>query len=340
MKPIIGITMGDVAGIGPEISAKALAHREFYEICSPLVVGDGGAMRQAVDIAKVNLEVHPIKSVDAARFEHGTIDVLDLENVDIGGFTHGHVNAMAGRAAVEFVKKAVDLALKGEIDAIATGPIHKEAVNLAGYHYSGHTELLGDLTGTKDYAMLLVDGNFRVAHVSTHVSLREACDRVKKDRVLKVIKLADQTVRRLGIQSPKVAVAGLNPHAGEGGMFGREEIDEIAPAVEEAKRAGIDAEGPIPPDTVFAKLKGGQYDVVVAMYHDQGHIPTKVLGFSLDRSTMTWTALGGVNVTIGLPIIRTSVDHGVAFGKAGKGTANPQSMMEAIKLAVQLAKSG
>jgi len=339
-KPIIGITMGDVTGIGPEIAAKALADPETYKMCSPLVIGDAQAMKQAIEeIAKVHLKLHPIKSVSQAKFEFGTADVLDLENIDMKGFVHGKVNAMAGKASVEYVQKGVELALAKKIDAVVTGPIHKEAINAGGYHYAGHTEILADLTKTKDYSMLLVDRDFRVAHVTTHCSMREACDRIRKPRVFTVIKLLNETLKRMGIKEPRIAVAGLNPHSGEGGMFGREEIEEISPAIVEAKGMGIQVDGPVPPDTIFAKLKGKQYDGVVAMYHDQGHIPTKVLGFDLDVKTMTYTSVAGVNITMGLPIIRTSVDHGTAYGKAGKGRANPQSLMDAIKLATILAKN-
>ncbi len=339
-KPVVGITMGDVTGIGPEIAVKALADPETYKMCNPLVIGDGQAMKQAIEeIAKVNLKLHPIKSVSQAKFEFGTADVLDLGNIDMKGFVHGKVNAMAGKASVEYVQKGVELAMAKKIDAVVTGPIHKEAINAGGYHYAGHTEILADLTKTKDYSMLLVDRDFRVAHVTTHCSMREACDRIRKPRVLTVIKLLNETLKRMGIKEPRIAVAGLNPHSGEGGMFGREEIEEISPAIVEAKGMGIQVDGPVPPDTIFAKLKGKQYDGVVAMYHDQGHIPTKVLGFDLDVKTMTYTSVAGVNITMGLPIIRTSVDHGTAYGKAGKGRANPQSLMDAIKLATILAKN-
>ena len=339
-KPIIAITMGDVTGIGPEIAAKALANPDTYKICNPLVIGAAQAMKQAIEeIAKVNLKLHPIKSVSEAKFEFGTADVLDLENIDMKGFVFGKVNAMAGKASVEYIQKGVELAMAKKIDAVVTGPIHKEAINAGGYHYAGHTEILADLTKTKDYSMMLVDRDFRVAHVTTHCSMREACDRIRKPRVLTVIKLLNDTLKRMGIKEPRIAVAGLNPHSGEGGMFGREEIEEISPAIAEGKRMGIKVDGPVPPDTIFAKLKGKQYDGVVAMYHDQGHIPTKVLGFDLDVKTMTYTAVAGVNITMGLPIIRTSVDHGTAYGKAGKGKANPQSLMDAIKLATILAKN-
>jgi 4-hydroxythreonine-4-phosphate dehydrogenase len=253
------------------------------------------------------------------------------------GFVFGKVNAMAGKASVEYIQKGVELAMAKKIDAVVTGPIHKEAINAGGYHYAGHTEILADLTKTKDYSMMLVDRDFRVAHVTTHCSMREACDRIRKPRVLTVIKLLNDTLKRMGIKEPRIAVAGLNPHSGEGGMFGREEIEEISPAIVEGKRMGIKVDGPVPPDTIFAKLKGKQYDGVVAMYHDQGHIAVKLVGFSVKAGGSEWTKMSGVNVTMGLPILRTSVDHGVAFGKAGQGRANPQSMVDAIRLAIQLA---
>jgi 4-hydroxythreonine-4-phosphate dehydrogenase len=227
--------------------------------------------------------------------------------------------------------------MAGKIDATVTGPINKEAINKAGFHYAGHTEIYADLTNTRDYAMLLAHENFRVIHVSTHVSLREACDRVKKARVYRVIRLGEDAVKKLGIDHPRIAVAGLNPHAGENGMFGREEIEEIEPAIMQARSEGLNVEGPIPPDTVFSKMQGGQYDLVVAMYHDEGHIPTKVIGFQYDERTKTWGSMSGINITCGLPIIRVSVDHGTAFGKAGEGRANPESMIEAIRIAARLA---
>jgi len=243
---------------------------------------------------------------------------------------------MAGKAAVEYIQKAVALAQEGKVGAIVTAPIHKEAMNKAGYHYSGHTELLAELTQTKDYAMLLAHGPFRVSHVTTHTSLRKAVDRIKKDRVFTVIRLTREFLNRLGIENPRIGVAGLNPHAGEDGLFGDEEIQEIRPAIEEAKKMGWAVEGPVPPDTVFTKMRGKQYDAVVAMYHDQGHIAVKLVGFSMKPGGKEWDKMGGVNVTLGLPIIRTSVDHGVAFGKAGEGRANPQSMIDAIRLAIAL----
>jgi 4-phospho-D-threonate 3-dehydrogenase / 4-phospho-D-erythronate 3-dehydrogenase len=336
-RPLIGISVGDPAGIGPEITAKALALEETYRVCRPLVVCDLGVMEAAVRFSKLSLKTRAVSCASDGRYESGTIDVLDMKNVDMAKLEYKKVGAMTGKASYEYIEKVIKLAMAKEIDATVTGPIHKEAIAAAGCKHPGHTEIYGALTGTRDYTMMLADGNFRVVHVSTHVALREAIERVKKPRVLRVIELAYDALRRLGIEKPRIAVAGLNPHAGEGGMFGREEIDHIQPAIDEARARGMNVDGPIPPDTVFAKMKGGQYDMVVCMYHDQGHIPTKLAGFSYDQKTNTWTAMSGVNVTLGLPIIRASVDHGVAFGKAGEGRANPESMIQAIHMAIKLA---
>ena len=333
----IAITMGDAAGIGPEIIVKALERKELHRQAIPVVVGDAKTMEQAVSIAKSRLKILAISDFDQVRDDPDTIHVLDLENIDLSKLRHGRVDPMPGKAAVEYIQKAVALALEGRVAAIVTAPIHKEAINKAGFRYSGHTELLADLTNTKDYAMLLAHGPFRVSHVTTHTSMRKACDRVKKDRVFTVIRLTHEFLKQLGIEHPRIGVAGLNPHSGEDGLFGDEEIKEIGPAIEEAKKKGWTVEGPVPPDTVFTKMRGKQYDAVVAMYHDQGHIAVKLVGFSMKPGGKEWDKMSGVNVTMGLPIVRTSVDHGVAFGKAGEGRANPQSMVDAIKLAIKLA---
>ncbi|MGA7562468.1 MAG: 4-hydroxythreonine-4-phosphate dehydrogenase PdxA [Desulfobaccales bacterium] len=339
-KPLLGISMGDPGGIGPEICAKALNDPDIYRISRPLVVGDGEVMADVIRFCRLPVSIHRCEQPEAGRYVFGTIDVLDLKNLEAGSLRHKQVTAEQGRAAFEYVLKVVELAMAGRIDATVTAPINKAAINAAGYHYAGHTEIYAHLTGTRDYAMMLADGDFRVAHVSTHVALRKACDLVKKARIGKVIELACRTLRQLGIASPRLAVAGLNPHCGEGGIFGTEDDEEIAPAVAAARAAGIDAEGPLPADTVFSKMLGGAYDLVVVMYHDQGHIPAKLLGFRYDGKTDTWGSLAGVNVTLGLPIVRTSVDHGTAFDKAGEGRANPQSMIEAIRLAARLAACG
>jgi 4-hydroxythreonine-4-phosphate dehydrogenase len=336
--PIIGISMGDPAGIGPEIASKALAKSEMYAKCRPLVVGDATVMEQAVQIAKVNLKINSINKPIEAKFKFGIIDVVDLANVNIAELKYGKVSAMGGKAAFEAVKKLIELALTGDVDATVTGPINKEALNLAGYHYSGHTEIYAEFTKTKNYTMMLAEGKLRVVHVSTHVSLRQACDCVKKERVYTVIKLANSTMRNFGIEKPRIGVAGLNPHASDGGLFGCEEVDEIAPAILKARSEGIIVEGPVPPDTIFSKALGGQYDIVVAMYHDQGHIPLKIVGFTWNDEAKCWNSVSGVNITLGLPIIRTSVDHGTAFGKAGKGTATEESLINAMDYAIKFAE--
>jgi 4-hydroxythreonine-4-phosphate dehydrogenase len=336
--PLIGITMGDPAGIGAEIAVKAMLCPEVEGICRPVIIGDANAVADAIRFTGLKGREKSISKISEAAFEPGTVNVLDLKNVDMGGLIYGKVQPSAGRAAFEYIKRGIELALEGSIDAVVTGPIHKEALNQAGYDYSGHTEIFADLTDTSDYAMMLVDQGMRVVHVTTHVSLRKACDLVKRNRVLTVIRLAHDAMQALGIETPRIGVAGLNPHSGEHGLFGDEEIRQIIPAIKDAQALGIIAEGPVPPDTLFAKTRSGQYDVAIAMYHDQGHIPLKTVGFTCDPETGKWSSVSGVNVTLGLPIIRTSVDHGVAFGKAGKGIANPESMVQAIQMAVELAK--
>jgi len=339
-RPVIGITMGDPASIGPEITLKALNNPSIYEQAKPLVVGDLGMMYKAREtVGLKNLKFHKISQVSEALFEYGTIDVLDMGLVDSEKLELGKVSKEAGEAAFQYVVKVIELANKGKVDATVTNAFNKEAINLAGHHYSGHTEVYAEYTGTKSYTMMLALGDLRVVHVSTHVSLREACDRVKKDRVLEVIRIANDACKQLGIKNPKVGVAGLNPHSGEGGLFGREEIEEIIPAIEAANAEGILAEGPVPPDTVFSKARGGWYDIVVAMYHDQGHISLKVVGFVYDRDAQVWEAVEGVNITLGLPIIRVSVDHGTAFDQAGTGQANELSLMNSIDYAIRLAKN-
>jgi 4-phospho-D-threonate 3-dehydrogenase / 4-phospho-D-erythronate 3-dehydrogenase len=338
-RPLLGISTGDPAGIGPEITVKALSHKKIYEACKPLVVCDAAIIKQILKICGLSFEIKAIGDPAEGLYKFGTIDVLDMKNIDADKFKFNVVNEMCGKASFEYVAKVIELATTRRIDATITGPIHKEAIQQAGYNFAGHTEIYGELTNTKDYTMMLADGHFRVVHVSTHVSLMEAIKRVKKDRVLTVIQLAHNALKRIDIKNPRVAVAGLNPHAGENGLFGREEIDEIIPAINEAKNLGINAEGPFPPDTIFPKMKGGQYDVVVCMYHDQGHIPTKLLGFNYDHTSNKWEGLSGINITLGLPIIRVSVDHGVAFDKGGKGEANPESMIQAIKYGARLCSS-
>jgi 4-hydroxythreonine-4-phosphate dehydrogenase len=337
--PILAITMGDPAGIGPEIAAKTFANKAVHTICRPILIGHHLIMENAIKIAQAGVTVNKIADVSQARFEPGTLNVLDVEGIDINNITFGEISAQAGNIAFQAVKMAIDLAKQGKVDGTVTGPIHKEAINRAGHHFSGHTEIYAHFTNTSKYAMLLVDENIKVIHVTTHVSLRKACDLVKKDRILDVICLLEEGLKKLGITSPRIGVAGLNPHASDGGLFGNEEAEEICPAILMAKRFGILAEGPIPADTLFALANGGRFDGCVAMYHDQGHIPFKVLGFNWDQEKKTMKSVRGVNITLGLPIIRTSVDHGTAFEIAGKGVASPDALNHAIEYAVKLCKN-
>lgn len=339
-KPIIAITLGDPAGIGPEITVKALSDQSIYESCRPIVIGDSSVLERAMNIPGMpRAKLYPVASVGDAAFTYGTIDVLDMGIINIEELEIGKVSAMAGAAAYRYVQEAIRLAMAGDVDATVTNPLNKEAIHLAGCPYAGHTEIYADLTHTSSFTMMLAHHDLRVVHVSTHVSLREACDRVKADRVLEVIRIADKACRQMEIAHPRVGVAGLNPHCGENGLFGREEIEEIQPAIDQARAAGIDAQGPFPPDSIFSKARGGFFDIVVAMYHDQGHIPLKVIGFTYDQEQRRWAQVQGVNITLGLPIIRTSVDHGTAFDQAGQGTASEASLLTAIYYAIRFART-
>ena len=329
-RPVIGITMGDPASIGPEIALKALSKRQpFHDHCQPVVIGDARVLERARSLLALGeIQIVPVTDLAQLNVHPGQVGVLDLHNADPDAFALGEVSEIAGRAAAEYVVRGTELALEGQIAAIVTAPINKEAINLGGYHFPGHTELLAHLTGAEDVSMMLTSSKLRVLHVSTHVSLEEAIRRVQTERVLKVIQLADRACKMLGILQPRVAVAGLNPHASEGGLFGHQEQDEITPAINAAKEQGINASGPHPGDTVFLQTVQGRYDVVIAMYHDQGHIPMKLIGFD-----------EGVNVSIGLPIIRTSVDHGTAFDIAGQGIADETSLICAVDVALQMVKA-
>ncbi|MDR0403730.1 MAG: 4-hydroxythreonine-4-phosphate dehydrogenase PdxA [Treponema sp.] len=338
----LGITAGDPAGIGAEVAVKALERRELYDKCVPLLIGDRAVIEDALKIRGGSFRLRRVDTPEQARGEYGLVDLLDMKSPASDGspggtVEYGKVSARYGEAAFRYIKKAAELALEGRIAALVTGPINKEALNLAGHHYAGHTEILADLTKTRDYAMLLCCGPLRVVHVTTHVSLVKAVELVKAPRIFRVIQLAREGLRLLGCSAPRIAVAGLNPHASENGLFGGEEKLEIVPAVEQARSEGIDIEGPLPPDTVFVKAMGGQFDGVIAMYHDQGHIPLKLAGFTLDTSGDAKTRVSGVNCSLGLPIIRTSVDHGTAFDRAGKNCSSEQSMVEAIETALIMA---
>jgi len=325
-KPVIGITMGDAAGVGPEVVLKALRDPAIYEACSPLVVGDLAVLRRDEAILSTGLELRRIESPAEALCRAGTVDCLDLGLLP-GETPFGRVSAEAGEAAYRYVQRAVELALAGELDAICTAPLNKEALYKAERMFPGHTEILAALTGVEDYAMMLTAPGLRVIHVTTHVGLLDAIERIVPERVYTVIRLAHDALRKGGMESPRIAVCGVNPHAGENGLFGRgEEEEKVVPGVERAQREGFDVVGPLPADTLFFRAVRGDFDVIVAQYHDQGHGPIKVLGLD-----------AGVNVTLGLPIVRTSVDHGTAFDIAGKGKASELSMVEAIRQAVELA---
>jgi 4-hydroxythreonine-4-phosphate dehydrogenase len=321
-KPVVAITMGDPAGCGPEVLAMAAAekHLSVWPVC----VGDCETMQRAIQIVDSDVTAVPVERVEDIDFVPGQLPVIDLKNVDLDKLEWGKIQQAAGQAAYEYITHAIDLAMAGQVDAVVTSAINKEALHLAGHKFDGHTEIFAAHTGAADVTMMLASGHFRVTHVSTHVSLRRALELCQTERILKVIQLTQAGLRNMGIENPHLAVAGLNPHSGEGGAFGREEIEIIQPAIDLARSEGIDiVPYPVPPDTVFVKmLENKQFDAVIAQYHDQGHIAAKIVDF--------W---GGVNITLGLPIIRTSVDHGTAFDIAGQGKANPQSMINAIKYA-------
>ena len=337
-KPIIGITMGDPASIGPEIAVKALMQESIHAICRPVIIGDANVFAQIVSLLHLPVTINRITNISEANFQLGQIDVFDLQNVDMETLAFGTISAMSGEASFQAVKKVIELAMDKQIDATVTGPINKKSINEAGHAFAGHTEIYATYTGTKKYAMLLVEDHINVIHVSTHVSLRQACDLVQKDRIVQVIELLVDGLKRLGKTNLTIGVAGLNPHTGDNGLFGTEEAEQIIPAIEAARELGYTVEGPVPPDTMFAKAAMGAYGGVVAMYHDQGHIPFKLAGFRWNEEKQQMDSVKGVNITLGLPIIRTSVDHGTAFEIAGKGIASADAMVLAIESAVQLSK--
>ena len=352
-RPVIGITLGDPNGVGPEIIVKILSQEWVYELCRPLVIGHDEVIRRALPLARTGgsgddegqdetdgqggrspgpyLDVHPIEHPDAGLFRHGAIDVMNAQDAElkVDSLVPGRVQSEAGRLAVESVKRAARMAIDGDIAAMVTAPINKEAMGHAGYVYAGHTELLAEITGTKRFRLALAFDGILVSHATTHVSLRDAIDRLSEEEILVTLDLVGNALAGMGVAAPRIAVCGLNPHAGEGGLFGDEEIRIIAPAIEKAReKAGAQGwriTGPLPPDTVFMRARKGDFDGIIGMYHDQGHIPVKAIAF--DRT---------VNVTLGLPIIRTSVDHGTAFDIAGKGIADAGNLGEALRMAVSL----
>ena len=326
VRPVLAITLGDPAGIGPEIVLKALAHADLFDRCQPLVIGDPRLLERAAPwIAQAAPAFERIESPREGRYLAGTVPIYVAGIADPEDVLVGIESAAGGRAAVEAVFAACDLTMAGETDAVVTAPLNKAAMHLADFPYPGHTELLAERTGAGKITMLLTGPNLRIVHVSMHVGLTEAIARVTQERVLDTIRLAADACRALGIARPRIAVAGLNPHASEGGLFGNQEAEQIVPAIAAARAEGLDVSDPQPPDTVFLRATKGAYDIVVAMYHDQGHIPMKLLAFD-----------SGVNVSIGLPIVRTSVDHGTAFDIAGQGIAREESLIAAIDVAIQM----
>jgi len=325
-RPIIGITMGDAAGVGPEIIMKAMAVPEVYEMSRPLVIGDARRLRKAGEIVGSKLSVRPIQKPEEAAFRRGEIEVVDLPIVP-EDLPFGKLSATAGDAAFKFIQRAVELAMAGRIDGICTAPLNKEALHAGGHKYPGHTELLAKLSGTEEVSMMLATPKMRVIHVTTHIGLLDAIEKIEPALVERTIRRGHDSLVRSGMARPRIAVCAINPHAGEGGLFGRgEEETKIVPGIKAARAKGIEVEGPLPADTLFFRAGRGDFDLVVAMYHDQGHGPVKVLGLE-----------AGVNITVGLPFVRTSVDHGTAFDIAGTGKADERSLVQALRDAVALA---
>jgi len=329
-KPLIAVTMGDPAGTGAEIIARAFGDGQAQPLARLICIGDLQTIQRAYDVVGLPPAIRAISDIDQADFSDHALNVLDLANVDHSTLQIGKVQAMAGQAGFEYIDHAITLAMEKRVDAIVTSAIHKESLHLAGHtQYAGHTEILAQKTGSKRVTMMLAAGDFRVTHVSMHCSLRQAIERCKKDRILEVIRLTNDSLQRMGIETPRLAVAGLNPHSGEQGLFGTEDMEEIQPAIDAARAEGINvSEKPEPPDTVFVRMHNNHiFDAVIAQYHDQGHIAAKLVDF-----------FGGVNITLGLPIIRTSVDHGTAFDIAGTGKASYSSLISAIRYAARLAR--
>jgi len=327
-KPIIGVTMGDPAGIGPEISIKALSKPGIYEICKPVIIGDLRMLEKIAEKLKLNVQLRVVDSPSEAYGKAGIIDLIDLKNIDLETFKMGRASIEGGRASMEYIEKAVNLALHGEINAITTCPINKQAISMAGSPHIGHTEMLAALCGVDAPLVMFWVRGVRIFFLTRHIPLSEAVRSVKKDRIVETVTRIVLELQRLGLSKPTIAVAALNPHASDRGLIGDEEEEEIAPAVEELRSKGFNVVGPVPADAVFHKAFQGYYDAVLSLYHDQGHIAAKTVDF-----------YGTVSVTLGLPFLRTSVDHGTAYDIAGKGIADSKSLEEAIKLAAQLSKN-
>ena len=325
-KPLIAVPIGDPAGIGPEIVAKSIDDRDLFKSANCIVVGDKKVMENAIEIVNADLKINVVSDVKQCVFEEGIMNLFDLDNIDMDKFEFGKISAMCGRAAYEYIEKSISLAMNGEADAVATTPINKESLHAAEVNFIGHTEIFGALTDTEDPLTMFETNGMRVFFLTRHKSLRDMLDDIKKDRIIDYVKRCTDALEKLGVTEGTMAVAGLNPHCGEHGLFGYEEVEEIMPAVEELKKEGYDVAGPIPADSVFHQVAQGRYNSALSLYHDQGHIATKTLDF--DRT---------ISVTNGMPILRTSVDHGTAFDIAGKGIAGAISMKEAIRLAAKYA---
>lgn len=325
MKTKIAIPMGDPAGVGPEIVVKTAVSKEILDLCDLVVIGDKKVLEKATEICQVDLKIHTIKNVEEGKYENGILNVIDLENVDMNTLEYGQIQGMCGKAAFEYIKKCVELAMEHKVDAIATTPINKESLKAGNVNYIGHTEILGDLSNSRDPLTMFEVDNMRVFFLTRHMSLRKACDAITKERVLEYIERCTKALKQLGV-SGKMAVAGLNPHSGEHGLFGDEEVKEITPAIEESQKLGYDVVGPVGADSVFHQALQGRYVAVLSLYHDQGHIATKTYDF--ERT---------IAITLDMPFLRTSVDHGTAFDIAGKGIVSAVSMIEAVKLAAKYA---
>ena len=325
-KPIISVTMGDPAGIGPEIVAKSIADKATFDVARCIVIGDKKVMEKAIEIVGADLKVNVVESPADGDYSYGVLNMIDLDNIDMSRFEYGKINAMCGQAAFDYIKKSIEITMDKQADAVATTPINKESLHAAEVDFIGHTEIFGALTGTDDPLTMFETNGLRVFFLTRHKSLRDMLDDIKKDRIIDYVERCTDALRRLGVKEGTMAVAGLNPHSGEHGLFGWEEVKEIAPAVEELKERGFNVAGPVPADSVFHQAAQGRFNSVLSLYHDQGHIATKTLDF--DRT---------ISITNGMPILRTSVDHGTAFDIAGKGIAGAVSMEEAIRLAAKYA---
>ena len=325
-KPLIAVTLGDPAGIGPEIVVKTVADKDLFEEANCIIIGDAGVVEQAIGETGVDLKVNCVKDPADGDYSEGVLNMIDMKNIDLDKFEYGKVSAMCGKAAFEYIEKSIQMTMDGQADAVATAPINKEAIRAAEINFIGHTEIFAELTNTNDPLTMFETNGLRVFFLTRHVWLRDMLDMITKERVIDYVERCTEALARLGVKEGTMAVAGLNPHSGEHGLFGWEEVNEIAPAVEELRARGYNVVGPVPADSVFHQAALGRFNSVLSLYHDQGHIATKTLDF--DRT---------IAITNSMPILRTSVDHGTAFDIAGKGIAGAVSMIESVRLAAKYA---